>query len=170
MCPLSQVWLYLATWFTGLWFHHWFKKSFEDTKGITRRCKSKDRQFNGQKEKGQYDGHPLITAMLTSPWCISLLDNSLYNRHCLTRAAGMVFSYKSSLKPPYNGQFIIILFLSLNFTHKSRERRKYLTIIEHIFYFIIPFSCQNLSSIHAFVLHTNGLNVDADNIPELGGF
>ena len=56
---------------------------------------------------------------------------------------------------------------SLNFTHK---RRKYLTIIEHIFYFIIPFSCHNLSSIHAFVLHTNGLNVDADNIPELGGF
>ena len=42
-----------------------------------------------------------------------------------------------------------------------------LTIIEHIFYFIIPFSCQNLSSIHAFVLHTNGLEVDADYIPEL---
>ena len=43
------------------------------------------------------------------------------------------------------------------------------TIIEHIFfYFIRPFSCQNLSSIHAFVLHTNGLKVDADYIPELG--
>ena len=41
-------------------------------------------------------------------------------------------------------------------------------IIEHIFYFIIPFSCQNLSSIHALVLHTNGLQVDADYIPELG--
>ena len=42
-------------------------------------------------------------------------------------------------------------------------------LIEHIFYFIfIPFSCQNLSSIHAFVLHTNGLKVDADYIPELG--
>jgi len=41
--------------------------------------------------------------------------------------------------------------------------------IEHIFYFIfIPFSCQNLSSIHAFVLHMNGLKVDADYIPELG--
>ena len=40
-------------------------------------------------------------------------------------------------------------------------------IIEHIFYFIIPFFCQNLSSIHAFVLHTNGLEVDADYIPEL---
>jgi hypothetical protein len=39
-----------------------------------------------------------------------------------------------------------------------------------IFYFIIPFSCHNLSSIHAFVLHTNGLNVDVDNIPELGSF
>jgi hypothetical protein len=35
-------------------------------------------------------------------------------------------------------------------------------IIEHIFYFIIPFSCQNLSSIHAFVLHTKGLQVDVD--------
>ena len=33
-----------------------------------------------------------------------------------------------------------------------------------------PFSCHNLSSIHAFVLHTNGLNIEADNIPELGGF
>ena len=43
-------------------------------------------------------------------------------------------------------------------------------IIEHIFYFIIPFSYQNLSSIHAFILHTNGLKVDADYIPELGGF
>ena len=31
---------------------------------------------------------------------------------------------------------VIILSLSLNFTYK---RRKYLTIIEHIFYFIIPF-------------------------------
>ena len=36
------------------------------------------------------------------------------------------------------------------------------------FYFSIPFSCQNLSSIHAFVLHTNRLKVDADYIPELG--
>ena len=36
------------------------------------------------------------------------------------------------------------------------------------FYFIRPFSCQNLSSIHAFVLHTNGLKVDADYIPEIG--
>ena len=34
------------------------------------------------------------------------------------------------------------------------------------FYFIIPFSCQNLSSIHAFVLHTKGLQVDADYIPQ----
>ena len=55
--------------------------------------------------------------------------------------------------------------LFFNFTHKGR---KYLTIIEHILYFIIPFSCQNLSSIHAFVLHTNGLQVAADYIPELG--
>ena len=51
------------------------------------------------------------------------------------------------------------------FTHKGR---KYLTIIEHIFYFIIPFSCQNLSSIHTFVLHMNRLQVYADYIPELG--
>jgi hypothetical protein len=58
-----------------------------------------------------------------------------------------------------------LIFFFFNFTHKGR---KYLTIIEHIFYFIIPFSCQNLSSIHAFVLHTNGLQVDADYIPELG--
>jgi hypothetical protein len=34
----------------------------------------------------------------------------------------------------------------------------------------LPFSCHNLSSIHAFVLHTKELKVDADNIPELGGF
>ena len=58
-----------------------------------------------------------------------------------------------------------LIFFFFNFTHKGW---KYLTIIEHIFYFIIPFSCQNLSSIHAFVLHTNGLQVDADYIPELG--
>jgi hypothetical protein len=58
-----------------------------------------------------------------------------------------------------------LIFFFFNFTHKGR---KYLTI-EHIFYFInIPFSCHNLSSIHAFVLHTNGLQVDADYIPELG--
>ena len=56
-----------------------------------------------------------------------------------------------------------LIFFFFNFTHKGR---KYLTIIEHIFYFIIP--CQNLSSIRAFVLHTNGLQVDADYIPELG--
>ena len=35
-------------------------------------------------------------------------------------------------------------------------------------YFIIPFSYQNLSTIHAFVLHTKGLKVDADYIPKLG--
>jgi hypothetical protein len=58
-----------------------------------------------------------------------------------------------------------LIFFFFNFTHKGR---KYLTIIEHIFYFIIPCSCQNLSSIHAFVLHTNGLQVAADYIPELG--
>ena len=60
---------------------------------------------------------------------------------------------------------MIILFFYY-FTHKGW---KYLTIlIEHIFYFIfIPFSCQNLSSIHAFVLHTNGLKVDADYTPKL---
>ena len=58
-----------------------------------------------------------------------------------------------------------LIFFFFNFTHKGR---KYLTIIEHIFYFIIPFSCQNLSSVHAFVFHTNGLQVDADYIPELG--
>ena len=57
--------------------------------------------------------------------------------------------------------------LVFNFTHKGR---KYLTIIEHISYFIIPFSCQNLSSIHAFVLHTNGLKVDADYIPGVGSY
>ena len=39
-------------------------------------------------------------------------------------------------------------------------------LIEHIFYFNIPFSCQ-ISSIHAFVLPTNGLQVDADYIHEL---
>ena len=32
------------------------------------------------------------------------------------------------------------------------------------------FSCQILSFIHAFILHMNGLNVDADYIPELGFF
>ena len=37
-------------------------------------------------------------------------------------------------------------------------------------FFISLFSCQNLSSIHASVLHMNGLKVDADYIPELGGF
>jgi hypothetical protein len=58
-----------------------------------------------------------------------------------------------------------LIFFFFNFTHKGQ---KYLTIIEHIFYFIIPFSCQNLSSIHAFVLHTNRLQVDADYILELG--
>ena len=57
--------------------------------------------------------------------------------------------------------------LVFNFTHKGR---KYLTIIEHISYFIIPFSCQNLSSIHAFVLHANGLKVDADYIPGVGSY
>jgi hypothetical protein len=58
-----------------------------------------------------------------------------------------------------------LMFFFFNFTHKGR---KYLTIIEHIFHFIIPFSCQNLSSNHAFVLHTNGLQVEVDYIPELG--
>ena len=52
-----------------------------------------------------------------------------------------------------------LIFFFFNFIHKGR---KYLTIIEHIFYFIIPISCQNLSSIHAFVLHTKGLQVDVD--------
>ena len=52
-----------------------------------------------------------------------------------------------------------LIFFFFNITHKWR---KYLTIIEHIFYFIIPFSCQNLSSIHAFVIHANGLQVDTD--------
>ena len=49
-------------------------------------------------------------------------------------------------------------------THKGR---KYLPIIEHIFYCITYFTRQVLSFIHAFVLHTNGLKVDADYIPEL---
>jgi hypothetical protein len=44
----------------------------------------------------------------------------------------------------------LLIFIFFNFTHKGR---KYLTIIEHIFYFIIPVSCQNLSSIHANVKH-----------------
>ena len=42
-----------------------------------------------------------------------------------------------------------------------------LPIIEHVFHCITHFSCQILSSIHAFVLHTNELKVDADYIPEL---
>jgi len=41
------------------------------------------------------------------------------------------------------------------------------TDIEHIFYCIIHLTCQVLSFIHAFVLHTNGLKVDVDYIPEL---
>ena len=49
-------------------------------------------------------------------------------------------------------------------THKGR---KYLPIIEHIFYCITYFTRQVLSFIHAFVLYTNGLKVDADYIPEL---
>ena len=52
-----------------------------------------------------------------------------------------------------------LIFFFFYFTHKGR---KYLSIIEHIFYFIIPFSCQNLRSIHAFVLHTKRLQVDVD--------
>jgi hypothetical protein len=31
------------------------KEKFEDTKGIIRSCKSKNRQYNGQKEKGKKD-------------------------------------------------------------------------------------------------------------------
>jgi hypothetical protein len=61
---------------------------------------------------------------------------------------------------------IILFFISPTTWHKGR---KYLTIIEHIFYFIkmiIPFSCQNLRSIHAST--RTGLKVDADYIPELG--
>jgi hypothetical protein len=63
----------------------------------------------------------------------------------------------------------LALFITnyLNATHKGL---KYLPIIEHIFYCITHFSCQILSFIHAFVLHTNRLNINADNIPELGGF
>jgi len=57
----------------------------------------------------------------------------------------------------------------LSFTHNAKGRKN-LTIIEHVFYFIIHFSCQNLSSIHAFVLHMNGFKVDTDYIPELGFF
>jgi hypothetical protein len=53
---------------------------------------------------------------------------------------------------------------SLIVTHKGL---KYLPIIEHIFYCITYFTRQVLSFIHAFVLHTNGLKVDADYIPEL---
>ena len=40
-------------------------------------------------------------------------------------------------------------------------------ITEHVFHCITYFSCQILSFIHTFVLHTNGLKVDADYIPEL---
>jgi hypothetical protein len=40
----------------------------------------------GLRGTSAYNGHLLITAMLTSPRCISLLNNSLYNGHCLTRA------------------------------------------------------------------------------------
>jgi hypothetical protein len=102
------------------------------------------------------NGHLLITAMLTSPWCnysfflskfhpqkswkteifndnwthflfrytLFLPEFKLYSCICpphervrswcrlhtwtiVTRAAGMVFSYTSSLKPPYNGQLLI---------------------------------------------------------------
>jgi hypothetical protein len=45
-----------------------------------------------------------------------------------------------------------------------------LMIIKHIFHCNAHFSCQNISSIHTFVLHTNGLKVDVDYIPELGFF
>ena len=42
-----------------------------------------------------------------------------------------------------------------------------LPIIEHVFHCITHFSCQILSFIHAFVLHTNGLKVVAGYIPGL---
>jgi hypothetical protein len=58
-------------------------------------------------------------------------------------------------------------FFFLNVTHKGR---KYLTITEHVFHCSTHFSCQILSFIHAFVLHTNVLKVDADYIPEPGFF
>ena len=40
-------------------------------------------------------------------------------------------------------------------------------ITEHVFHCITHFSCQILSLIHEFVLHTNELKVDADYIPKL---
>ena len=42
-----------------------------------------------------------------------------------------------------------------------------LPIIEHIVHCMTHFSYQILSCFDAFVLHTNGLKVDADYIPEL---
>ena len=52
-------------------------------------------------------------------------------------------------------------------THKGR---KYLMITEHVFHCITHFSCQILSFLQTFVLHTDGLKVDADYTPELGFF
>jgi hypothetical protein len=43
-------------------------------------------------------------------------------------------------------------------------------IIEHVFHCITHFSCQILSFIHTFVLHTDRLEVDAHYISELGFF
>ena len=45
-----------------------------------------------------------------------------------------------------------------------------LPIIEYVFHYIAHFSFQIVSFIHAFVLNTNGLKVDADYIIELGFF
>jgi len=39
-----------------------------------------------------------------------------------------------------------------------------------MFFIALHFSCQILSFIQAFVLHTIGLKVDADYMPELGFF
>ena len=55
----------------------------------------------------------------------------------------------------------------LNVTHNSW---KYLPTIGHVFHCITHFSCQILSFIHTFVLHMNGVKVDADYIPKLGFF
>ena len=54
--------------------------------------------------------------------------------------------------------------------HVTHKGQKYLMITEHVFHCITHFSCQILSFLHTFVLHTDGLKVDADYTPELGFF
>ena len=47
----------------------YFQQEFEDTKGVIVICKSKDRQHNGQKKKGQIDKEQSTKHYTTSIKC-----------------------------------------------------------------------------------------------------